>query len=121
MVKPWPAGAARHLVSNAMFLATTETVVPFGWQVAAGVLAGPAVGNGDGEYARASPCEDGWASSRFWLTVSYHAIDTVFPSGVTARLGFAPPRLSGRTSDRYVPPGPAQSWIWSGRVSAQAT
>ena len=39
----------------------------------------------------------------------------------TARLGFAPPRLSGRTSDRYVPPGPAQSWIWSGPVSAQAT
>src|SRR5437773_1232366 len=33
MVKAWPAGAARHLVSNAVFFAVTDRLVPAGEHV----------------------------------------------------------------------------------------
>src|SRR5438094_10019114 len=109
MVKAWLAGAARQLVSNAVFWAVIWRVVPFGWQASAVPvgLAGAVtlgwwrVGSG---WARVSPPEGDTATSRFVFVESNQATASVLPSPETAMLGVDPPSLPWIGWDWNFPP-----------------
>src|SRR2546425_6066525 len=120
-VKLFPAGAARQFVSNAMPLATTLIVVPFGLQLADGAGAGVPVGWGGGEKARASPDAAGVATWRFPLAESYQARASDAGSDPTARDGVTPARLSGTGTVASCPPWPEASWTRFCFVSAHVT
>src|SRR6058998_3139895 len=90
MVKACPVGAARHFWSKATPIATTDTVVPEGVQVAPVVGAIDGWESGGVVNASAKPPAAEVATLRLALLLSNQATARCMPFGDTARAGLVP-------------------------------